>query len=98
MAQEQRPAWGMESCCGGDRDDITQVDIRGDGVTVGIVGLTQVFEQLYVTGLPPDDSLGDRILAMVKVQNYVPRPAEGAYKAALLRAYATFWAQRQRGR
>jgi len=88
----------MASCCGGERDDIAQLDIRGDGMTVGIVGLTQIFEQLYATGLPPEESLGDKILALVKIQNYVPRPAEGAYKAALSRAYATFWAQRQRGR
>jgi len=98
MAGEERPAWGLGSCCGEGRDDVTQLDIRGDGMTVGIVGLTQVFEQLYVTGLLPDESLGDKLVTMVKIQNYVPRSAEDAYKAALLRAYAAFWARRQRGR
>lgn len=96
MAPPERPAWGMESCCGGgNRADITQVDIRGDGLTVGIVGLKQLFEQLYAQGLAPDDALGDRILAAVKVYNYVSRSAEGAYKAALLREYAAFRAQKQ---
>lgn len=98
MGEQERPAWGMEPCCGGNRDDITQLDIRGDGVTVGIVGLTQVFEQLCAERLPAEESLGDRILAMVKAQNYVPRPAEGAYKAALLRAYAAYWTKKQSGR
>lgn len=94
MADERRPAWGMESCCGGDEGDITQVDIRGDGMTVGIVGLRQLFEELWAEGLRPEETLGDRILAAVKVQNYVPGAAEGAYKAALLREYAAFWAQK----
>ena len=48
--------WRMASCCGGG-DDVTQVDIRGDGVTTGIIGLRAAFEQVYALGLDPDDSI-----------------------------------------
>mgnify|MGYP005864651057 CR=1 FL=1 len=69
MTGQQRPVWGMEPCCGRGRGEITQVDIRGDGMTIGIVGLQQIFEQLYAEGLAPEEALGDRILAAVEIHN-----------------------------
>ncbi|MDH7486572.1 MAG: hypothetical protein QHJ81_09905 [Anaerolineae bacterium] len=88
--------WRTAGCCAGD-GQVTQVDIYGNGLTVGIVGLKAAFEQLYALGLDPDDSLGDELLAMVKeARNYVPRSAEQAYKAALLREYAAFCARKGR--
>jgi hypothetical protein len=72
------------------------VDIRGDGRTVGLVGLEAAFEQLYALGFGPDDPIQDELLAMVKARNYVPRAAEEAYKAALLREYAAFCAKKSR--
>ncbi|MGQ9556291.1 MAG: hypothetical protein ACUVWR_19490 [Anaerolineae bacterium] len=90
--------WRTAGCCGGD-SRVTQVDIYGNGLTVGIVGLQAAFEQLYALGLNPDDSVQDELLAMIKAQNYVPRSAEEAYKSALLREYAAFCAQKdQAGR
>lgn len=85
--------WRMASCCGGS-DEVTQVDIRGDGMTVGITGLKAAFEQLHAMGRGPDDSIQDELLAMVEARNYVPRSAEEAYKAALLREYAAFCAKK----
>ena len=85
--------WRMASCCGGD-SDVTQVDIHGNGMTVGIIGLKATFEQLYALELDPDDSIQDELLAMVKARNYVPQSAEEAYKAALLPEYATFCAKK----
>lgn len=70
--------WRTAGCCVGD-SQVTQVDIY----------------QLYALGLDPDDSLGDELLAMVKeARNYVPRSAEEVYKAALLREYGAFCAQK----
>lgn len=90
--------WRTASCCVGGTD-VTQVDIYGRGLTVGIVGLKGIFEQLYALGLDPDDSLGDELLAMIKeARNYVPRSAEEAYKSALLREYAAFCAKKGQGR
>jgi hypothetical protein len=86
--------WRTASCCGGD-SQVTQVDIYGRGLTVGIVGLKAIFEQLYALGLDPDDSVGNELVAMVKdASNYVPPSGEEAYKAALLREYTAFCAQK----
>lgn len=84
------------ACCGAGSEEITQVDIRGDGMTVGIVGLKELFEQLYAEGLSPEEAVGDRILAAIKAHNYVSRSAEETYRAALLREYAAFRAQKRR--
>ena len=85
--------WQMASCCSGS-DEVTQVDIRGDGMTVGITGLKAAFEQLHAMGRDPADSIQDELLAMIQARNYVPRSAEEAYKAALLREYAAFCAKK----
>jgi len=85
--------WRMASCCGGS-DEVTQVDIRGNGMTIGITGLKAAFEQLYALGLGPDDSIQGELLAMVQARNYVPQSAEEVYKSALLREYAAFCAKK----
>ncbi|MGQ9584793.1 MAG: hypothetical protein ACUVXG_05280 [Anaerolineae bacterium] len=88
--------WRMASCCGGG-PDVTQVDIRGDGRTVGLVGLEAAFGQLYAVGLSPDTpAVQDELLAMIRARNYIPRAAEALYKAALLREYAAFCAKKDR--
>ena len=81
-------------CCGGNAQ-ITRVAIDHSGLAVGIVGLRQVFEQLYVMGRKPDPGVGDELLAMVKTRNYVPSSAEEQYKTALLREYAAFCASKE---
>lgn len=86
--------WKTAGCCGANLD-VVQLDVRGDGRTVGIVGLTTAFEQLYALGLDAEDQVGEELLALIKARNYVPRSAEEAYKAALLREYAAFCARRK---
>ncbi|MGQ9458230.1 MAG: hypothetical protein ACUVXH_12700 [Anaerolineae bacterium] len=86
--------WKTAGCCGVNLD-VAQLDVRGDGRTVGIVGLTTAFEQLYALGLDAEDQVGEELLALIKARNYVPRSAEEAYKAALLREYAAFCARRK---
>jgi hypothetical protein len=80
--------WRMSNCCGGD--DITQVDIQGDGTTIGLAGVRQAFQELYAAGVAPDEKAGEQLLAMIKRRNHVPQSAESLYKAALLREYAAF--------
>jgi hypothetical protein len=83
--------WRRAGCCSGNGgDEITEVDIYGDGMPVGIVALKQAFEQLYAVGLRSKDPVGDQLLAMIKARNYVPRSAEERYKAVLSREYAAF--------
>ena len=48
--------WRTSCCCD---EGITQVDVYGNGMTVGLDGLKQAFQQLYAMGLAPDDAVGD---------------------------------------
>ncbi len=86
--------WRTAGCCAGGDAKVTQVAIDDKGFTVGIVGLKQVFEQLYTMGREPEDGVRDELLAMVKSRNYVPPLVEERYKAALLREYAAFCASK----
>jgi hypothetical protein len=74
---------------------VTQVAIDDRGFTVGIIGLKQIFEQLYTMGRKPEAGIRDELLAMVKTRNYVPPSAEERYKAALLREYTAFCASKE---
>ncbi len=87
--------WRKSQCCGEARGDIVQVDLFGDGSTVGLMGLTEIFEQLYVMGRAPDASVQDEIVKMVATRNYVPRAAEALYGVALVREYAAFCVQKK---
>lgn len=87
--------WRTAGCCGGGDGKVTRITVGDRGYTVGIVGLGQVFEQLYVMGRKPTADIGDELLAVVKTRNYVPSSAEERYKIALLREYAAFCASRE---
>jgi len=88
--------WRKSQCCGGPREEIVQVDLNGNGDTVGLVGLAQVLEQLYALGRVPGAQVQDELVKMVAAKNYVPPHAEAIYGAALVREYAKFWAQKKR--
>ena len=75
-------------CCGAERLEIAQIDVFG--VTIGLVALNQIFEQLFALGRPPDTSVQDELLKLVAAKNYVPTKAEDEYRVALLREYARF--------
>jgi hypothetical protein len=87
--------WRKSQCCDGPRGDVVRVDIFGDGSTIGLMGLTEIFEQLYLLGRAPDASAQDELVKMVAAKNYVPRTAEALYGAALVREYAIFCAQKK---
>ncbi len=57
---------------------------------VNLIGLDEIFEELYQEGKTPSDDLKSLLLAKVKAQNYVPPKAEGEYAEALLREYKRF--------
>ena len=86
--------WRQSQCCGGQREEIVQVDICCDGRVIGLVGLTTIFEQLFILGRAPDESAKDELLKMVAAKNYVPPKAEPEYASGLLREYAKFCARK----
>lgn len=87
--------WRTAGCCGGRDAEVTQVAVDDRGFTVGIIGLKQVFEQLYAMERKAEDRVRDELLAMVKSRNYVPPSAEERYRTALLREYAAFCASKE---
>ena len=88
-------AVGRTCGCGANSGDVTQIDILGNGVTIGIVGLRQIFQEHYALGFRPGDPIGGRLLAAVAARNYVHRSVEEAYQTALLREYAAFCAGKE---
>ena len=84
------------SCCGGDAA-VTRVVLDERGISVGVVGLKQIFEQLYVMGRKPEAEVVEELLAMVKTRNYVAPSVQEQYKTALLREYAAFYVSREGG-
>jgi hypothetical protein len=88
--------WRRSGCCSGPRDEVVQIDLFGDGRTVGLVALNQIFEQLFAMGRASDVSVQDELLKMVAAKNYVPPKAEDAYRTALGREYAKFCGKKNR--
>jgi NAD-dependent dihydropyrimidine dehydrogenase PreA subunit len=61
----------------------------------GLIGLDELFVELYDAGLCPDDPrLIGRLIAGVKSHNYIPKPALKDYRNALLREYARYYTQK----
>ncbi|RLC79117.1 MAG: hypothetical protein DRI61_08580 [Chloroflexi bacterium] len=59
--------------------------------TVGLIGLDEVFEELYREGNAPSERLKEQLLAKVRAYNYIPPKAESEYAQALLREYKRFY-------
>lgn len=65
------------------------------GVPAGLKGLDELLSELYEQGLCPDDpDLEKKLIAGIRVNNYIPRVAINDYKSALVRAYTHFYAQK----
>ena len=88
--------WLTGACCPKGDDNVTQLRLR-EGHTVGMIGLTTVFEQLLAVGRSPDEATDEELLGMVRARkNYIPSKAsiEATYTTALRREYAAFYARR----
>jgi NAD-dependent dihydropyrimidine dehydrogenase PreA subunit len=68
------------------------------GAPAGLLGLTELFEDLYDEGCHPDDpSTGERLIKSVRQHNYVPKPALPDYQEALLAEYRRYYQGRSGG-
>jgi hypothetical protein len=86
------------ACCPKSDDSVTQLQL-GEGHTVGIMGLSVVFEQLLAMGRTPDQVTSQELLGVVRAQkNYISSNpnVETRYVAALRHEYAVFHARRIR--
>ncbi len=90
-----REIFPKSSCCGGVSAEVVQVEIFGDGRTIGLIGLRTIFEQLYLMGCTPNALDAAELVRMVAAQNYVPAQAEASYATALWREYARFYSRKE---
>jgi hypothetical protein len=72
-------------------DRVVQVDVFGNGRTIGLFGLSSIFERFYAEGRTPDELVEGELVKMAAQQNYIPADEEQVYRAALAREYARFW-------
>ncbi len=86
------------ACCLPNVDGVTYLKIGARGITVGMMGLDRVFEQLFVLNRSPEETPDAELIGMARRFNYISdRPQiEADYAAALRRAYAAFYARREK--
>ena len=65
--------------------------------TVGLLGLDELFADLWAQGQAPTPELAPLLLEGVERANYVFPKARPLYAEALLREYGRYWHQRQAG-
>lgn len=69
------------------------------GAPAGLLGLEELFDELYAAGLHPDDSeLSRELIKGVRQHNFVPRPALKDYQEVLLREYQKYHRDRSGGK
>lgn len=64
---------------------IRQVNV--EGIIVGIAMLDSIIREVIALNLQNDRDVETELIKRVKIYNYVPKSAEEAYAAALLREY-----------
>lgn len=70
-----------------------------DGVPAGLLGVSELFEQLFLDGaLPHAPELPGLLIAGVRKQNYVPKTALESFSEALKLEYLRFYHQRLSGK
>jgi hypothetical protein len=73
-------------CCAADAmRRIRQVNV--EGIIVGIAMLDSIIREVIALNLQNDRDVETELIKRVKIYNYVPKSAEEAYAAALLREY-----------
>ena len=90
---------GDGACCLPNREGLTYLRVGPRGVTIGMLNLAAVFEQLFALGRRPEEATDAELLGMARRFNYIPdRPNVAAdYAAALRQAYAAFYVRQECG-
>jgi NAD-dependent dihydropyrimidine dehydrogenase PreA subunit len=69
------------------------------GAPAGLLGLEELFNDLYTAGLHPDDAeLAEKLIKGVRQHNYIPKPALSDYQEVLLREYHKYFQDRSGGK
>jgi NAD-dependent dihydropyrimidine dehydrogenase PreA subunit len=64
------------------------------GFPTGLVGLEELFGDLFAAGVAPEPSLGPDLVRRAAVHNYIAPGHEEEFAEALLREYRRYWKRR----
>ena len=68
------------------------------GAPAGLLGLNELFENLYKSSCRPDDpDAGDKLVKGVRQHNFIPKPTLPEYQEALLSEYHRYYQDRSGG-
>lgn len=91
-------SFGTGACCPPRSRGITYLKLGSEQAPVGMSGIVEMFEQLYVMGRAPEDATDEELIGMARVHNYIVRRAEveARYAEALRKAYKDFCRRKER--
>lgn len=75
-------------CCCGGAVKSKQVDIGG--VKVGIVGLDEIFSEVYGCKMEDEEGLKKELVKRAAIYNYIPESVKEVYGNSLLREYKKY--------
>jgi len=64
---------------------------------IGVIGLDEIFTELFLSGEKPNKELENRLLEKFKKHNYIPKAKEQSYSQVLLEEYKEFCNRKSRG-
>lgn len=67
--------------------------INVDGMEVGLIGLDNIFLEVYLSGVEDEDILKEELFKKVREKNYMSEKLKSQYATALLREYKAFCAR-----
>ena len=67
------------------------------GKLIGIIGLDEIFTELFEAGKKPGKELESYLLEKLKDHNYIPKAKEQSYARVFLMEYEKFWNRKSRG-
>jgi NAD-dependent dihydropyrimidine dehydrogenase PreA subunit len=68
-----------------------------EGKLIGIIGVDEIFTQLFETGKKPAKELESHLLEKFKEHNYIPKVKEQSYARAFLQEYEKFCNEKHQG-
>lgn len=88
---------GSNECCLPGAEGLTYLKVGTRGVTVGVMGLDKVFQQLLMMGNRPEEVTDTELVGMARKFNYIPdrETVKVDYAIALRQAYTAFYTRQE---
>ena len=77
-------------CCGPKISGLKIIKLTED-IKAGIIGMDQIFEDLYKEGWIPNNHTAAEIIKRLKKNNYIPQNSQELYQKAVLEEYKKYY-------